>query len=73
MSLRSPGREALQQPLADALARLSPSQACALGLGPCLGCAIAPFETLGEAVSLLGLDVARVLAGVRATRRRRPR
>ncbi|MEW6432432.1 MAG: hypothetical protein AB1730_13075 [Myxococcota bacterium] len=49
------------------------SQACALGLGPCLGCAIAPFETLGEAVSLLGLDGARVLAGVRGTRRRRPR
>jgi hypothetical protein len=67
------GRDDLKQPLPDALARLSLSQACALGLGPCLGCAIAPFETLGEAVSLLGLDGARVLAGVRGTRRRRPR
>lgn len=71
MSRRTPGREALEQPLAEALARLTPSQACALGLGPCLGCAIAPFETLGEAVGLLGLDVARVLAGLPAARRRR--
>lgn len=73
MSRRIPGREALQQPLPEALERLTPSQACALGLGPCLGCAIAPFETLGEAVGLLGLDVARVLAGLRAARRRRTR
>lgn len=73
MSRRSPAREALKESLPDTLARLTPSQACALGLGPCLGCAIAPFETLGEAVGLLGLDVARVLAGLRAARRRRAR
>jgi hybrid cluster-associated redox disulfide protein len=34
------------------------------GLSGCLGCAMAPFETLGEALHLYGLEQGPVLAGL---------
>ena len=37
-----------------------------LGLQPCLGCAVAPFETLAEAARILGLDRRRLCASVEA-------
>lgn len=61
--------------LADTLEELLrrwPSAAQALrraGLCDCVGCAMAPFETLDDAVRTYGLDRRRVLSMVRAAAR----
>lgn len=48
----------LRLPLADVVHRLSPRVLREAGLGQCLGCAMAPFETVEEAARDLSLDPA---------------
>jgi hypothetical protein len=50
----------LQRPLREVLAAVPARHLLRAGLGSCVGCAAAPFETLGEAVEILKLDAAKV-------------
>lgn len=50
----------LRLPLSALLTTLAPRALAPLGLAPCLGCAMAPFETVGEAVRIMGADAQRV-------------
>lgn len=61
----SPSSALLSRPLAPLLAALPVPAVHRAGLARCLGCAMAPFETLGEAARILRLDprrLARALA-----------
>lgn len=50
----------LQRPLREVLAAVPARRLHRAGLGACVGCAAAPFETLGEAIRILKLDAAKV-------------
>ncbi len=43
-----------------------------LGLADCVGCGMAPFESLADAARHYGVDPARALAALRAAARGRP-
>ncbi len=51
----------LSRPLDELVTVLGPSGLAALGLSACTGCAMAPFETVADAVRELNADSARVL------------
>jgi hypothetical protein len=54
--------ELLDQPVSSVLDREgAPKAFLESGLGQCIGCAMAPFETLGEALQAFGLEPGRVL------------
>jgi hypothetical protein len=53
-------RTLLARPLAPLLAALPVRAVHRAGLARCLGCALAPFETLGEAARILHLDPRRL-------------
>lgn len=55
----------LQRPLREVLAAVPAPQLLRAGLGSCVGCAAAPFETLGDAVQILKLDASKVARALR--------
>lgn len=73
MPRRPPSLDVLQRPLSQVLAAVPARDACRAGLGPCLGCAVAPFETLGEAVRVLKLDAAKVVRALKPVLERKGR
>jgi len=60
----------LRLPLTELLAALPPRAVKPLGLSACLGCAMAPFETVGEAVRIMGCDAQRVSRALEAALRK---
>ncbi len=71
MSRRSPSKSQLSRSLSEVLSGLSPAAARSLGLLDCMGCAMAPFETVADAVRILGLDPKALCEGLEAKAGRR--
>jgi len=64
MTRASRSASLLHRPLRELLARLPAAELHRVGLGACLGCAMAPFETVAEAARMLGLDTGRVVSAL---------
>jgi len=73
MSRRPPALAVLERPLSEVLASLPAKEVCRAGLHACVGCAVAPFETVGEAVRLLKLDAPKVARALSAALARKGR
>ncbi|MFZ5443097.1 MAG: hypothetical protein ACOZQL_24025 [Myxococcota bacterium] len=70
MARRTPSlRALLRRPLGEVIAGLSPAALAAAGLARCAGCAMAPFETVGEAARIFHLDPQRVARALAAARK----
>ncbi len=70
MARRSASTPLLRRPLAELLRDLPPRTLAAVGLGPCMGCAMAPFETVEEAACILGRQPSRLAARLSAALRK---
>lgn len=60
----------LRFPLSELLSLVPASALKPLGLADCAGCAMAPFETVGEAVRIMGCDARKVARALDAALRR---
>ncbi len=63
---RRPSRQLASLTVSTVLERLPLPVLKRLGLQRCIGCAIAPFDTLADAARVLGLDQARLERAVGA-------